>query len=508
MATSQAAAQIVHPGTTRHFLTFRLGMVRYALAADEIAEVVRIPAIARIPQAPAGLLGVANLRGEVVPVADIGRLLRKDRAGDGQGARAIVMHGAATVALAVDGVDALVEIAQEQIETRQAALAALPGEQLEGAFRPNPGADFVKIVDIKALLAQAFVPAKRTERQIRREALVQSRNLLEGGNLAQAKFMAFRLAGQEFALPLEAVQEIANLPDAVAAMPHAEALVVGVAAFRDALLPLISLRGLLGFAAAEPGSAGKIVVVAMKGGLVGLVADRMTAIFSADESRIDPVPDVLAARAGGESRIKAIYRGEDRLVSLLSPELLFGDEVMQKLGAMREPVLRPGQSAQAQRGMQLLVFRLGDEEFGLPIEAVEEVARVPEQVARIPKAPKFLEGVVNLRGEVLPVVDQRKRFHLPALEGEAARRLVVVRTEKHKAGLIVDSVSEVLRSSPDAVQPAPDLAGEPAKLVAGVINLEDEGRMILLLEPGELLTRAERGLLDAFAKSKPELPPE
>jgi purine-binding chemotaxis protein CheW len=138
---------------------------------------------------------------------------------------------------------------------------------------------------------------------------------------------------------------------------------------------------------------------------------------------------------------------------------------------------------------------------------VEEVARVPEQIARIPKAPKFLEGVVNLRGEVLPVVDQRKRFNLPEADGKIARRLIVVRTKEHKAGLIVDSVSEVLRSSQDAVQPAPELAGEPAKLVGGVINLEDQDRIILLLEPGELLTRAERGLLDAFTKSKPELSP-
>ena len=63
-----------------------------------------------------------------------------------------------------------------------------------------------------------------------------------------------------------------------------------------------------------------------------------------------------------------------------------------------------------------MVFRLGDDEFGLPIEAVDEVARVPDQITRLPKTPKFLEGVVNLRGEVLPVVDQRRRFDMPALE--------------------------------------------------------------------------------------------
>jgi purine-binding chemotaxis protein CheW len=74
----------------------------------------------------------------------------------------------------------------------------------------------------------------------------------------------------------------------------------------------------------------------------------------------------------------------------------------------------------------------------------------------------------------------------------------VVRTERHRAGLIVDGVSDVLRVPADAIEPPPDLTDETARLVRGVINLEQSGRIVLLLDPTELLTRAERGLLDAF----------
>ena len=68
----------------------------------------------------------------------------------------------------------------------------------------------------------------------------------------------------------------------------------------------------------------------------------------------------------------------------------------------------------------MLVFRLGSDEFGLPIDTVVEVAQVPAQITRIPKTPKFLEGVINLRGEVLPVVDQRRRFDMPKLDNTEA----------------------------------------------------------------------------------------
>jgi len=148
--------------------------------------------------------------------------------------------------------------------------------------------------------------------------------------------------------------------------------------------------------------------------------------------------------------------------------------------------------------LQVLIFQLGDEEFGLPIDAVDEVARVPDRITRIPKTPKFLEGVVNLRGEVLPVIDQRRRFDMPAAKNPEARRLIVMRAGRHRAGLIVDGVNEVLRCSSDSIGEAPHLSGETTRLVRGVVNLEASGRLVLLLDPAELLTRAERSLLDAF----------
>ncbi len=110
---------------------------------------------------------------------------------------------------------------------------------------------------------------------------------------------------------------------------------------------------------------------------------------------------------------------------------------------------------------------------------------------------------MNLRGDVLPVVDQRRRFDMPAFANAEGRRLVVIKTERHRAGLIVDSVSDVLRTRPENVEPPPNLTDDMTRLVRGVINLEASKRMVLLLDPTEVLTRAEQSLLDSFqAESK------
>jgi purine-binding chemotaxis protein CheW len=488
----------------RRFLTFRVDQRLYALPADEVSEVIRLPAVAKVPQSPRSLLGVANLRGSVLPLASLRALLGRPEPEASDGGRAIVLDGAAPVALAVDTVDALVMLDESQVETRQAGLAAETGERLRGAFR-TPGQDVAKILDIRGLLDAEFTQRPRSQRGAARGP-VAAGVLDHAAQAASAAVMlvTFEVAGQEYALGVEAVQEILPAPSNLAVAPRSEALVLGVTAFRDTLLPLLSLRGLLGFAEAADGNGLQKVIVTRVGGVrVGLVADRTRSIVSADPEAIDPTPPVLAARAGGETQIKAILRHEGgrRLISILDPATLFREDVMQRLaGAADTGKMLGAEAAATDVGeSQFLVFRLGDEEFGLPISAVDEVARAPEHITRVPKTPKFLEGVINLRGEVLPVVDQRRRFDLPPLDGDRqGQRLVVVRSERHRAGLIVDAVSEVLRTPTDAIEPAPDLTGEAARLVLGVVNFGDSGRMVLVLDPSELLSRAERGLLDKF----------
>lgn len=485
------------------FLTFRTNERLYALPAEQVSEVIRVPEVARVPQAPRGLMGLANLRGDILPVASLRGLLGATETREGA-TRAIVLEGLAPVALAVDRVEALVGVDVDKIETRQAELATRPGEKLKGAFATGEKDTVAHVLDIAALIGAAFAVEGRKRARRTVEAVPIEDPTAEADDINHRQMLvSFDVAGQEYAFPLDVVLEVIDAPASLAALPASEDLVLGVAPFRDTLLPLLSLRGLLGFTArVERSGREKVLVVRVGGTLVGLLADRTRAIFSAERELIEKVPAVIAARSGGESRIAAIYRGEKgrRLISILSPDQLFREDVMQRLKASGGSNPEPGKQVGGSRGeeRQFVVFRLGHDEFGLPIEAVNEVARVPDQITRLPRTPKFLEGVVNLRGEVLPVVDQRRRFDMPALAHKEGRRLIVVRTERHRAGLIVDSVSEVLRCSSDDIEPSPNLTNETVRLVHGVINLDKAGRIVLLLDPSELLTRAERGLLDAF----------
>jgi purine-binding chemotaxis protein CheW len=487
------------PGGDERYLTFRSEEGLYALPARQVSEVIRMRPIARVPQAPKSLLGLANLRGTVIPVAGMRALLGRGEIASTATSRLIVLDGVTPVALAVDEVAALVEVAQSDISHDDAELSAMTGEQLRGIFQAR--GKITKILDIQALLERAFPQEKA--HQTATPALVQRSQEAAVAVEKRRRLVTFDVAGQEYALDLEGVQEIVTAPDSLTHVPGSDDAVQGVMTYRDRLLPLLSLRVLLGL----PSTAlarNKVVVVTLVGEtLVGLVADGTRSLVSMDPALLESAPSILSARAAGEVKIAEIYRAaKGRLISILVPDRLFREEVMQRLTDTDRAMNPRAAEMDAERGQELrfLAFKLNDNEFALPIDAVDEVARVPDQITRLPKTPKFLEGVVNLRGVVLPVVDQRRRFDMPVVESNAARRLVVVRTEQHRAGLIVDSVTEVLRCSPQSIKPAPDLTGEALGLVRSVINLEQAGRMLLLLDPSELLSRAERGLLDAFRK--------
>jgi purine-binding chemotaxis protein CheW len=140
--------------------------------------------------------------------------------------------------------------------------------------------------------------------------------------------------------------------------------------------------------------------------------------------------------------------------------------------------------------MQLVVFELGDESYGVDISRVQDINRMQE-ITEIPHAPESVVGVINLRGRVIPVIDLRKRFGLPDAVHTKDTRIVVVHLEGNLIGVIVDAVSQVLRIPADIVEPpSPVLAGVDSRYLRGIAKLDD--RLVILLDLDFVLSRREQ----------------
>lgn len=130
--------------------------------------------------------------------------------------------------------------------------------------------------------------------------------------------------------------------------------------------------------------------------------------------------------------------------------------------------------------IELVSFRLGDEEFAVDIEKVQEINRMVE-ITKLPEAPHYCEGVINLRGNVIPVLDLRRKFDMAGKERDKDTRIIVCDTEKGVFGMIVDEVQEVLRLQSSTIEPAPDIVTSSTEdYVIGVAKLEK--RMIIFLD--------------------------
>ncbi len=139
--------------------------------------------------------------------------------------------------------------------------------------------------------------------------------------------------------------------------------------------------------------------------------------------------------------------------------------------------------------LQLVTFNLGSEEYAVAILKVQEINRMKE-ITRVPNSPPYVEGVINLRGKVIPVVNIRRKFGLAERENDEHTRIMIMDVQGITMGLVVDSVSEVLRIPSSTVEPTPPMASNiRAEFIKGIAKLDE--RLIILLDMDMLLGRAE-----------------
>ena len=531
-------AAIMNREGIRPFVTFALGGMSLAIPLDMVLEILRPPEVVKVPLGPPSLEGLARQRGVVLPVVSLRRILGlPDRTGaDGMGADAagtgaradmaarlvVVSHRGQPVGLLVDRMTGLFSVEEGRITAAAGAAqdegageGGVEEALLAGVIRATPEQGGALILDVDPVIERQFADLGRLggpgvsslgEAPRPAPAAVAAAD--------EERLVVFDVSGQEYALPVAAVQEIVAVPQAVTRVPRVGAHLLGVTTLRDALVPLVDLRRLFRLAdGAEPVHGARVVVVRTPEGLVGVLVDDVREILRTPRGRIDPVPPLLARETDFED-IAGILRADGgRLISILSADRLFLRGAA--LGTGSPGTGAPGMGAQGEamdrsavesgaRTQAFVVFRLAGAEYGLPVAAVQEVLRRPDAATPLPNAPDFVRGVVTLRGGVLPLIDQRRLLRLPEAAEGAQARVVVIGTGAARAGLLVDGMAGIVHVPEDRIGAAPVVSQAQHRLIRRVAALDDaqsqdgphngphsgpqDGRrMILLMDPAELL---------------------
>lgn len=297
--------------------------------------------------------------------------------------------------------------------------------------------------------------------------------------------VTFRLGDSRFAIPADMVSEIIETGPIEHRLPGVDGPRVGLALVRDHWIPVVELAGAVNdVPSMDPESPNALLLVLGRGGgRLGL--------------RVEGPGEIVEGNATPTSsdRSEDLVEVDGEMVRYVDPAALvaFRAELLgEKGGSMDDRHV-------AAEPLRVVRFKLADEEFGVDVMRVFEVLPVPE-VRPVPKAPDFVEGVVDVRDSIIPVIDMRKRFSLPERETDDPARLMIVAIGEARAALVVDSVPGVVPVAEETVSPPPDyFRGLAGRYLEGL--LKDDDRMVIMLDMDEILSSKEKIALEKVVDS-------
>ena len=493
-------------GTSQQYVTFMVQNDVFAASMEEVQEIIRVPATVRVPLAPPVLQGLANLRGKILPIFSLRSAFGLEEKKNDESARALVVEIGQPMGFVVDRVCNVIQVDQDQIEGVIGIEENVDKEVLRGVIKNVSGFPMVMILDFPKIMEREFVAiSKVMDTRKEKSSVISTRkeqDIKESKQAEEVQLVSFSTARQEYAIDISHVKEIVQIPSKIVRLPHSPPYWAGIMNLRDTLIPLIDLQKVFDFEDDQKKLDRRRIVLISKDSItVGLIVDSVSEVLRISKEQLEPLPSVFFVD-GKLSDIGYICRLEEgnRLISILQVDQFIKNcKIQETIQTIEESAMNTEQSKKdtereilSEEEKQMVIFRLADCEFGVPIESVQEIVRIPEELAHIPKAPEFVEGVINLRGTVLPIVDLRKRLGFPTISRNERQRIIVFFIDGIRTGFIVDSVLEVLKIPVNCIEPAPEVSKEQGKLLSFVANLVKDKRIIQLLEPKYLLEEADK----------------
>jgi purine-binding chemotaxis protein CheW len=479
--------------TTQQFVTFFSGNEIFAAEMSPVREIIRVPEVVRVPLAPPALEGLANLRGKVLPIISLRHLFGFPELANSDSTRALVIDVGQPLGFVVDRVSSVVGVDSSQIEAVGQLSTTMNTEVLSSLIKDVGGHPTIMVLDFAKLIEREFAQIAAISQKTGLGGAEQpSAQSEEEDSSDELQLVSFDVDGQEYGIAIDDVQEIVQVPEAVIHVPHSDSHVLGVMTLRSRLLPLVILRSMFGLPTCELDDKSRIVVLTLGGISVGVVVDSVSEVLRVSKSGVDPLPPLLV-REGNMAEITSICRLDNgkRMVSIMTARNLFDNSAIKEaLNAVTESEQEVNREAvdvddQLDDDEQMVIFRLDKEEFGAPIASVQEIVRVPENLIRVPQAPSFVEGVINLR----------RRLGLTEVERSDRQRIMVFLISGVRTGFIVDQVAEVLRIPKSAIEPSPQLSAGQSLLLSRMANLQKQKRMVQLLDPPHLMASEELAAL-------------
>jgi len=478
--------------TERQLVTFMLGEDEFGASIMDVKEIIRVPDITKVPNAPDYVDGACNLRGNILPIIDGRTRFNLERKQKDENSRVLVIEvGGKATGVVVDKVSEVMRVNTTDIEEPPHIVKNVEADYLEGVVKLDNGNRLIMLLDVVSALSVTNTGKDHgIEFEESSQKISSTENSTNAESVDEDQLVSFLLDKEEYAMGIMMVKEIIRVPPIVK-VPNCESYIEGVVSIRNNLLPIINLRTYFGMDHIDISDYTRILVVDMGSFTAGIMVDKISEVLRVPVNAIQPPPQFSTQSVEQLKGVAKLNNGK-RMILILEPsKMISADEISGisgRNGTNKQVEEEMGITRQLLDEEQLVTFRLDMEEYGVKITNVQEINRMTE-VIKIPRAPYYIEGIVNLRGNVIPALDLRKLFRLSEKKVTDATRIIIVDFNGKKTGIMVDSVSEVLRFEKTLIEAPPDTlsSGVDSNYVEAVGKLDGGKRMILILDISKVL---------------------
>ncbi|MBM7686254.1 chemotaxis protein CheW [Defluviitalea raffinosedens] len=466
---------------------FRVGEEEFALKVSNIKEIIRIPSVTEVPNAPEYITGLCSLRDHLLPVIDCRKLFGMPKQEFNENSRIIVtdIHGKMT-GLVSDKVLEVINIEETQVNEPPSSIKGIDGGMIQGILVLDEGKRVIMILDAEKITKVKGIDETVKQNHPPIEDLISSEAKEE-----EDQIIIFSVGKEEYAFSIDYVKEIIGLPDIVK-VPNTADYIEGMFSIRNELLAAINLGKYFGMKCEVLDKRGRVIIINNGFLSYGIIVDKVSNVVQVQKQLLkENVQDAMFAGIGFTKGIYNLNNGQ-RLIMMLEPDQLIHLEDIQGIlevnqkESKKDSTFHPDEVGLTS---EYVIFRIDEEEYGIAIHKVQEVNRIDE-ITHFPGAPQFIAGMVDLRGEVIPILNLRKMFGLQDLDSYCGSKFLVAEFENKKIGILIDSVSGVLRFSEACIEKASEALKEKDQncYIDKIAKLNDGKRMVLILNLSALLS--------------------
>ncbi|MDX1294872.1 MAG: chemotaxis protein CheW [Sulfurimonadaceae bacterium] len=446
-------------------LIIRHDDIRYGIRTDDIEHILRVPEVTPLALSPDEVNGLCAVGGNIITVMDTNKLLGlKPVVTDHADSRLLTLsdthsHIGLLVSMVVD---------TEELSTEKIDYIDEPEDAIVAIY--NDGETIIQILDLNRLFESLQIETYRSKEVS--ESI--SRGEEEGSSGGKYdRFLLFKMDKERYAVKIDNVREIIAVTPEMTEIAGSRPEICGMISLREELLVVADLRTYYGFEAKQS-DKNRILVMHSNGRTIGLIIDEIIDIREYRNDQIDAIPENFR-----NSKTSGVIHDSEQLVSLIGKNVL--DGIFKTHEKLLINSTQDEELEESDTVMEVVVFRLGEEEYAIDIEGVSEIIDKTE-VTPVNNAPEYIDGVINIRGQVVTIGSLHKRLGIETPTSED-QKIIVCRAGKNRIGFFVNSVSDVMDVSRDELRDE----SSRGELFTKVLHFDQGNRLVLLFDLSVLI---------------------